>query len=175
MASRKLSDEEARAWAKVASTVKPIGRKAADLAALAEALGEGPADPPAPPAKGSTLPPETPKPPKPPAPPANRGSEKKVRRGKLEIAGSFDLHGHTQATAAAALPLFLERQQAVGARCVLVITGKGRGGEGVLRRNFLLWLETPAARRIVSGYAEAHPRHGGAGAFYLFLRQLSVS
>ena len=94
-----------------------------------------------------------------------------MRRGKLPIAASFDLHGHTQASAARALPAFLERQQADGARCVLVITGKGREGQGVLRRNFLLWLESPGARALVSGYAEAHPKHGGAGAFYVFLRK----
>ena len=49
--------------------------------------------------------------------------------------------------------------------------GKGREGQGVLRRNFLLWLESPGARRLVSGYAESHPKHGGAGAFYVFLRR----
>ena len=72
---------------------------------------------------------------------------------------------------AAALPAFLARKQAEGARCVLVITGKGKGGEGVLRRNFLRWLEMPAARALVSGYSEAHLRHGGSGAWYVFLRQ----
>ena len=54
---------------------------------------------------------------------------------------------------------------------MLVITGKGKEGQGVLRRNFLLWLESPGARRLVSGYAESHPKHGGAGAFYVFLRK----
>ena len=103
--------------------------------------------------------------------PAERSGEKKVRRGKLTIAASFDLHGQTQASAARALPAFLENQQADGVRCVLVITGKGKEGQGVLRRNFLLWLESPGARRLVSGYAESHPRHGGAGAFYVFLRR----
>ena len=60
------------------------------------------------------------------------------------------------------------------ARCVLVITGKGKGGEGVLRRNFLRWLEMPAARVLVSGYSEAHARHGGSGAWYVFLRAPAV-
>ena len=94
-----------------------------------------------------------------------------MRRGKLELAGRFDLHGHTQLSAEAALPDFLRRKQAEGARCVLIITGKGKGGEGVLRRNFLRWLEMPAARALISGYSEAHPRHGGSGAWYVFLRQ----
>ncbi|MEL6664227.1 MAG: Smr/MutS family protein [Pseudomonadota bacterium] len=53
-----------------------------------------------------------------------------------------------------------------------MITGKGRGGEGVLRRNFLEWLSSGRASPHVSGYAPAHARHGGGGAFYVFLRRL---
>lgn len=103
--------------------------------------------------------------------PADRSKEKKVRRGKLEISASFDLHGHTQDTAWSALPAFLIREQARGSRSVIVITGKGKAGEGILRRNFLRWIEMPEANALVSGYAPAHPRHGGAGAFYVFLRR----
>lgn len=102
---------------------------------------------------------------------ADRGKERRVRRGQVEFDARFDLHGLTQAAAEQALPAFLLRRRAEGARCVLVITGKGRGGEGVLRRNFLDWLEGPGARTLISGVAPAHPRHGGGGAFYVFLRR----
>lgn len=170
MTRRTLSPEESRAWARVAATVKPIGPRAADLAELSAALESGRTELDAPPPATSGEPKKADTP-KTPAPPAERSGEKKVRRGKLSIAANFDLHGHTQVSAARALPAFLERQQADGARCVLVITGKGREGQGVLRRNFLLWLESPGARRLVSGYAESHPKHGGAGAFYVFLRR----
>ncbi len=170
MTRRSLSPEEARAWARVAATVKPIGKRAADLEELSAALESGRTELDTPPPRAA---PKSHKPeaPKTPAPPAERGGEKKVRRGNLSIAARFDLHGHTQVSASRALPAFLERQQADGARCVLVITGKGKEGQGVLRRNFLLWLESPGARRLVSGYAESHPKHGGAGAFYVFLRR----
>lgn len=103
--------------------------------------------------------------------PRDRGNEKQVRRGKVDLAARFDLHGHTQDSAWTALPAFLSRERAKGSRCVIVITGKGREGSGILRHNFLRWLEMPEARPIVSGYAQAHPRHGGAGAFYVFLRR----
>jgi len=170
MTRRNLSPEEARAWACVAATVKPIGKRAADFEELSAALESGHAemDAPAPKTAPKSQKPEAPKT---PAPPAERGGEKKVRRGNLSIAARFDLHGHTQASASRALPAFLEHQQTEGVRCVLVITGKGKEGQGVLRRNFLLWLESPGARRLVSGYAESHPKHGGAGAFYVFLRR----
>jgi DNA-nicking Smr family endonuclease len=171
---RRLSEEETRAWARVAATVKRIGPQEASLPDFQAALEAGepelrtekPAKKSSPPAQASGPPA-----PKQPVPPADRGREKRVRRGKLDIAATFDLHGHTQVSAARALPAFLMAQQADGARCVLVITGKGREGQGILRRNFLIWLEGPEARALVSGYAEAHPKHGGSGAFYVFLRR----
>lgn len=173
MKGRRLSQEDARAWARVAATVKPIGPKESSLPEFQAALEAGEAELREAPAarKPPVARPEEKAAAAGPATPANRGSEKRVRRGKLDIAASFDLHGHTQAGAARVLPAFLLAQQAEGARCVLVITGKGREGQGVLRRNFLLWLESPEARRIISGYAESHPKHGGSGAFYVFLRR----
>jgi len=172
MSHRRLTPDEARAWARVARTVKPIGPKTDDIETFIDALEHGePVLRRAPPKTPSApVPPASPKVPAAPAPPQNRANEKRVRRGKLELAGRFDLHGHTQLSAEAALPDFLARKRAEGARCVLIITGKGKGGEGVLRRNFLRWLEMPAARALVSGYSEAHPRHGGSGAWYVFLR-----
>ena len=68
-------------------------------------------------------------------------------------------------------------------RLILVITGKGgkkrsdddapfmREGEGVLRQQAPRWLRSgPHAARIVGIY-QAHPRHGGAGAFYVYLKK----
>lgn len=174
MKGRRLSEEETRVWAKVAATVKRIGPQESSLTEFQAALEAGEAElAPAKPARkrpAATSPPEMPAP-RLPVPPPNRAGEKKVRRGKLDIAATFDLHGHTQASASRALPGFLIAQQADGARCVLVITGKGREGQGVLRRNFLIWLEGPQARALVSGFAESHPKHGGSGAFYVFLRR----
>jgi DNA-nicking Smr family endonuclease len=42
---------------------------------------------------------------------------------------------------------------------------------GVLRRSLPLWLAEPEFSVLVSGYASAHARHGGSGAFYVMLRQ----
>lgn len=176
MSKRRLRPEEQRAWARVARSVKarPGAEPAIGTAPIQRidpettgARAEMDA------AMASEVPPPTPAP-YPPrlGPLPNRKSERRIRRGQAPIAGRFDLHGHTQDSAHRALPVFLSNQRASGARCVLVITGKGRMGEGVLRRNFLHWLETPSARALVSGYAPAHARHGGDGAFYVFLRRL---
>ncbi|MEM6535489.1 MAG: Smr/MutS family protein [Pseudomonadota bacterium] len=94
-----------------------------------------------------------------------------MRRGQQRIDGRLDLHGYDQVSAWQTIPSFLSRKRSQGARCVIIITGKGTGGQGVLRRNFLQWIEMPEARHLVSGYAPAHPKHGGGGAFYVYLRR----
>jgi DNA-nicking Smr family endonuclease len=55
----------------------------------------------------------------------------------------------------------------------LVITGKGdpaSPGSGVLRVRFRDWLAEDALRVRIARASEAHRRHGGAGAFYVFLK-----
>jgi DNA-nicking Smr family endonuclease len=105
------------------------------------------------------------------APPADRSPEKRVRRGRLEVAGRLDLHGMTQTEAQAALARFVAHHRAEGARVVLVVTGKGGRagmGDGILKQRLPDWLG--ALRADVSGFAVAHAKHGGGGAFYIFLR-----
>jgi len=113
----------------------------------------------------------------PPPAPADRGGERKIRRGQVEIDAVLDLHGFTQDQAFAALIGFLQRAHASQASTVLVVTGQGgriRDGEpaqGVLKRRLPEWLGSPGLKPIVSGMAGAHRRHGGAGACYVFLRR----
>jgi DNA-nicking Smr family endonuclease len=163
---RELSSDEKRLWRRVAEGVK--SRRA--LPALDDEAAEAPlittltkrAEPPA--AKPSA--------PKKSAPsPADRGSERRVRRGQVEIEARLDLHGYTQDAASASLHAFLQNAQRRGARTVLVITGYGRGGEGVLKKNLPGWIARAPLRSIVSGYAAAHRTHGGAGAVYVFLKR----
>jgi DNA-nicking Smr family endonuclease len=67
-----------------------------------------------------------------------------------------------------------------GLRLVLVITGKGKARDdygpiptrtGVLRHQVPQWLSSGALRPLVLQVAEAHQRHGGSGAFYVYLRR----
>lgn len=170
MAGRKLTPSEQRGWARVARSIRPL------TGVTAPEVAQEPVESSKPETRTGLRAPKLPQSiePKPrsPTPAALRDREKRVRRGQLEIDARFDLHGLTQAEADRRLPAFLFNQRRNGARCVLVITGKGRGGEGVLRRNFLDWLTSGRAGTHVSGYASAHARHGGGGAFYVFLRKL---
>ena len=153
-------------WSRVARTVKPARGKSIDI--------EADEPEPAAPRRGVTaVAPEAgakPKAAKRPTPPDDLSGQRRVRRGQHEIDARLDLHGHTQDTAHRELVEFLLRQAGQGARCVLVITGKGRIGAGILRARLFDWIADPELRPFIAGYAEAHPRHGGAGATYVFLR-----
>ncbi|MAN75136.1 MAG: DNA mismatch repair protein MutS [Henriciella sp.] len=168
MSDRPLKPEEKKAWEQVRRSVRPLhGGKTMPRArgpAATKPLLEQPA------AKSTSETPSVHRPDTVHAP-RDRSADREVRRGKVSISARFDLHGHTQASAWSALPAFLAREQARGSRCVIVITGKGKAGGGILRHNFLRWIEMPEARTLVSGFATAHPKHGGAGAFYVFLRK----
>lgn len=89
----------------------------------------------------------------------------------MPIDARIDLHGMTRASAQDALYGFLDRAHGRGHRCVLVITGKGTGGGGVLRRELPLWLNESRLRPLVLSIQPAQPRHGGGGAFYVLLRR----
>jgi DNA-nicking Smr family endonuclease len=113
-------------------------------------------------------------PPKPPAQPEKLGRRMKQRvaRGKDKIDARLDLHGYTQHEAHAALLRFLRSAHDRDARLVLVITGKGRGGEiGVLRRQVPQWLGLPEFRALVISFDDAHIAHGGEGALYVRVRR----
>lgn len=95
----------------------------------------------------------------------------RIGKGREPIEARLDLHEMTQQEAFAALIAFLHRAYTDGLRTVLVITGKGRGGEGTLRRAFSHWLEAEALRGYIGGYHAASRGHGGDGAWYVRIRR----
>ena len=86
----------------------------------------------------------------------------------------------TSERAHAALTGFILAAHAEGVRLVLVITGKGRADafamqphrHGILRHSLPHWLAAPPLSARILQVAPAHQRHGGAGAFYVYLRRL---
>lgn len=98
----------------------------------------------------------------------------RLRRGRLRPEATLDLHGMTRDEAHGAVSGFLSRSQAAGKRCVIVVTGRGRlsEGGGVLRSEFPVWLNQGGNRAKILGFAQAQPRDGGSGAFYVLLRRI---
>ena len=104
----------------------------------------------------------------------------KMKRGKMAPERRIDLHGMTLAEAHPALLNFIFGAHADGCRLVLVITGKGRSSGdhgpipqriGVLRHQVPQWLHMAPLRSVVLQVVEAHARHGGSGAFYVYMRR----
>jgi len=100
----------------------------------------------------------------------DQSTARKIAKGRVGIDGRIDLHGLTQVEAHARLLRYLHTAYAIGNRTILVITGKGVRGEGILRQAVPRWLLEPDFRAIVSGYSEAHVAHGGGGALYVRIR-----
>jgi DNA-nicking Smr family endonuclease len=104
----------------------------------------------------------------------------KMRRGRMEPEARLDLHGMTAGPAHAALTRFILGAEADGRRLVLVITGKGRAPEtdvfamqrhGILRHSVPHWLAAPPLVTKVLEVVPAHARHGGSGAYHVYLRR----
>ncbi len=104
-----------------------------------------------------------------------------MKRGKLRPEAKIDLHGMTLDRAHPALTRFILSAQAQGKRLVLVVTGKGKerddGGPipvrfGVLRHQVPQWLSMPPLSSAILQITESHVRHGGGGAYYVYLRKV---
>ena len=188
-----LDIEDLRLWAVISSTVRPLKpapppkpKPSLPLVGRAEraALGVG--------ESGAAQPPKSPKtapgvrhphpanashrptlPTKGREPPADVdiNLHRRLARGREALAARIDLHGLTQDAARATLASFIRRSVEDSWRAVLVITGKGVSGDGVLRRRVPEWLAEPPIREHVAGVSEAHRRHGGEGALYVALKR----
>jgi DNA-nicking Smr family endonuclease len=101
----------------------------------------------------------------------DRANAERLKRGKHNIDARLDLHGMTQGEAHRVLTSFIRVARADGKRCVLVITGRGRMGGGVLREAVPRWLDEPEFRPHLLAIATAQPQDGGAGALYVMLRR----
>lgn len=95
----------------------------------------------------------------------------RIAKAREEIGARIDLHGMTQDQARAALTAFVARAFGDGWRAVLVITGKGVQGDGVLRKAVPGWLGAPELSHMVAGISEAARHHGGEGALYVALKR----
>ena len=194
---RTLRPEEEQLWHEVARTIRPISNAAlarlrkpvtvADLAAspvppepklqfAAFRLGEK-----AHPLRSAAFiaPGPTPAPAQAPLQMDAR-KHAKMTKGKLDPEARIDLHGLTLAEAHPELIRFILNAQTSGLRLVLVITGKGKAGPdhgpipqrmGALRHQVPIWLRQLPLGPAILQVTEAHLKHGGSGACYVYLRR----
>ncbi|HEY1930225.1 MAG TPA: Smr/MutS family protein [Caulobacteraceae bacterium] len=168
--------KDARLWAVVAATVRPLpGRFHPQVTVQAAPVTVKPAPGKAASPKTPAAAPRRPLVPAPHAPvPPELIEPNRLRlidRGREPLGATLDLHGLDQDRARAALTRFLLRAFNENHRTVLVVTGKGALGDGVLRRRTPEWLAEPPLRGVVAGISEAHRARGGAGALYVALKR----
>ena len=188
---RRLSPDEAQVWSRVASTVTPLDHprtgegdnRDAMVEGLAQAITTGPdhARVPlhhtshgSPPHAGEVL-----KPRPLDAHGLDAGWDKKLARGLAAPDYTLDLHGHSLDAAYLRLDRGLAQALALGARMVLVITGRPRPAEaadrgnrrGAIRAKLLDWLAAGPYGASIAAVRPAHRRHGGPGAVYVILRR----
>lgn len=111
----------------------------------------------------------------------DKRTHERMRKGKKSPEARIDLHGMTAAQAHGALRSFILSSHARGLRLVLVITGKGNTTRdeigimptrnGVLRHALPQWLGTPDMHPMILQISSAHLRHGGGGAYYVYLKK----
>lgn len=105
-------------------------------------------------------------------PQLNRRDAERLRKGQMQIDGTLDLHGLTQEQARQMLDKFVIQSLSKKYRCLLIVTGKGRLSKpSILKQQLPLWLETASYASNVLKLVQAHPRHGGSGAFYIYLKR----
>lgn len=102
----------------------------------------------------------------------DRRTAQRFTRGEMAVDGRIDLHGLTLDQAHAALTAFVRGAHARGARCVVVVTGKGKGDSiGKIRNETPHWLNQTPLRPLILAVSEARHRDGGVGALYVLLKR----
>jgi DNA-nicking Smr family endonuclease len=93
--------------------------------------------------------------------------QRMLRRGKIPIEMTLDLHGYDVNSARKALAKSIHHAHLAHLRCLLIIHGKGHHGPPILKNSLNTWL-----RQLdeVLGFASALPQHGGSGAIYVLLK-----
>jgi DNA-nicking Smr family endonuclease len=186
---RRLTADEAEIWAQVARTVTPLEKRrpvaipTALMAAPVRTVVLPPASPPKK-VKGRIPAPLPPKPvaakPKADAPQHLVGSwEKRISKGTLVPDFSLDLLGSNLDQAYVRLMHGLTQAKAMGARVVLIVTGKPRPvdamdrgtARGAIRAKITDWLAASDHALDIVAIRGAHRRHGGQGAIYVVLKK----
>ncbi len=94
----------------------------------------------------------------------------------------LDLHGKRVKRAKELIESFLEESFKAAKNFVLIITGKGKHSKekqtlsdgtevGLIKYNFINWVDNGVFDKFIERISYAHGVHGGEGAFYIKLRK----
>tara|TARA_Y100000590_G_C15406688_1_gene895991 strand:- start:81 stop:635 length:555 start_codon:yes stop_codon:yes gene_type:complete len=117
----------------------------------------------------------------------SNNTNKKLRRGKIQVDKKIDFHGLTVFDAEEMFSESVLQNYYKKKRCLLFVTGKGlninyQGDNekdlknpklyyGKIRSAFLEWVKKPQLAKFILTIERANQEHGGDGAFYVYLRK----
>ena len=101
----------------------------------------------------------------------DRTSARRMKRGQVPIEDRLDLHGLSQEQAQKKVKAFIGSAVHKNFRHVLIITGKGRDGHGILREKVPEWLKDAPLCYHLNAISYAQPKDGGTGALYIRLKR----
>ncbi|MCF6321088.1 MAG: Smr/MutS family protein [Rhizobiaceae bacterium] len=179
--TKKLTAEDIEIWLRIANTANPLSKDDKNFANLLNSeqpattkisapLSESKNQKPRTGVTPSYQPPMQTKPVSAPQE-VDQKTIKNISKGKMPIDGRLDLHGFSQREAYRALYDSVEDAYYSGKRTLLVITGKGNMGRGVLRENVPLWLAQAPFHPLISAFSQSHLTHGGSGALYVRIKR----
>jgi len=120
--------------------------------------------------------------------PLNHNLDKKknslLKKGKIRPEKILDLHGLNAKLAEKEVLNFIEYSYSNGIRLILIITGKGKRSQnkdrlfqvdrdvGILKEALIPWIKNSKMWTKILKIMPAHQKHGGGGAFYVYLRKI---
>ncbi|MDH5796732.1 MAG: laccase domain-containing protein [Anaplasmataceae bacterium] len=87
------------------------------------------------------------------------------------IDGTLDLHNLTVNTAYTEVINYIKISFTEGLTNLLIITGKGRDGTGIIKNEFLTWLNNNHIKNYIKKVSIAQDQDGGDGSFYVILHE----
>lgn len=94
-----------------------------------------------------------------------------LKRKPAPLSTFLDLHRFTLQEGFDAFKEFIEEHAELGTQRIIVITGKGQEGKGVLRKEFPLWATRNGIKEKILKVEQAPSHLGGDGAFLVYLKR----
>jgi DNA-nicking Smr family endonuclease len=98
-------------------------------------------------------------------------SARRFVRGELRVTRVLDLHGATRPLAYSALVSQIHAMAASQERVLMVITGKGRVNDGVLKQSLPQWMNDASIRPHIVAAVPAPYHMGGEGAVLILIKR----
>lgn len=104
----------------------------------------------------------------------NSTTAEKLKTGNVQIEDRLDLHGVTAARAKTLVENFIISCYQEQKRYLLIVTGRGAHGCGIIYSEIEHWLNQPNLRPYLVAFTPAHAKDGGEGALYVLIKKRHV-